>query len=90
MSKFDFDLFTGDYPIVVSKERYTEQQAEEIAKNELGVSTVEKREGFVRYGYGCDDDGKVRNTWWLDWHPRNRSCPVWAFRRKRKWRTSWD
>lgn len=33
MSKFDFDLFTGDYPIVVSKERYTEQQAEEIAKN---------------------------------------------------------
>ena len=32
MSKFDFDLFTGDYPIIVSKERYTERQAEEIAK----------------------------------------------------------
>lgn len=85
MSKFDFDLFTGDYPIVVSKERYTEQQAEEIAKNELGVSAVEKREGFVHYGYGCDDgDGIVRNTWWLDWYPRNRSCPVWAFKSKKE------
>lgn len=82
MSKFDFDLFTGDYQIVVSKERYTERQAEEIAKNELGVSAVEKREGFVHYGYGCDDE--VRNTWWLDWHPRNRSCPVWAFKPKKE------
>lgn len=85
MSKFDFDLFTEDCPIVaVSKERYTEQQAEEIAKNELGVNAVEKREGFVRYGYGCDDDGEVRNTWWLYWHPRNRSCPVWAFESKKE------
>lgn len=84
MSKFDFDLFTGDYPIVVSKERYTEQQAEEIAKDELGVSAVEKREGFVRYGYGCDDGGEVCNTWWLDWYPSKRSCPVWAFKYKKE------
>nr|DAG57630.1 MAG TPA: hypothetical protein [Caudoviricetes sp.] len=84
MSKFDFDLFTGDYPIAVNKKRYTEQQAEEIAKDVLGVSAVEKYGGFVRYGYGCDDDGEVYNAWWLDWYPSKRSCPVWAFKPKKK------
>ena len=81
MSKFNFEPFTGDYPIVVSKERYTEQQAVEIAKRELGVSAVEKRDGFVRYGYG-EEDGEVRNTWWLEWERSKRCCPVWAFRAK--------
>lgn len=69
MSKFDFDVFTGDYRFVaVSKERYTEQQAIEIAKYELGADAVEKRDAFVRFGYGVDDNdisAGVRNTWWL-------------------------
>lgn len=30
MSKFDYDIFTGNYPIAVSKECYTEQQAVEV------------------------------------------------------------
>lgn len=85
MSKFDYEAFTGDYPVAVSKERYTEQQAIEIARKELGVDDVEKHDGYVRYGYGIDDDdidAGVRNTWWL--HLNNqcpkRCCPVWAFR----------
>mgnify|MGYP000944480084 CR=1 FL=1 len=40
MSKFDFDRFTGDFPVAVSKERYTEQEAVEIAKRELGEEKV--------------------------------------------------
>lgn len=85
MSKFDFEPFTGDYPIVVSKERYTEQQAVEIAKRELNASAVEKRDGFVQYGYG-EEDGEVRNAWWLKWRRRKRCCPVWAFRAKQKFK----
>ena len=45
MSKFDFEPFTGDYPVIVSKERYTEQQAEWI--------------GFTRSAFlGCDYIGE--------------------------------
>lgn len=85
MSKFDYDAFTGDYPVVVSKERYTEQQAIEVARRELDADDVEKVDGFVRYGYGVDDDdisAEVRNTWRLTLSSicPKRCCPVWAFR----------
>lgn len=82
-SKFNYDAFIGDYySVAVSKERYTEQEAIQIAKSELGVNEVEKRDAFVRFGYGVDDDGELRNTWWLERYKSKRCCPVWAFRAK--------
>lgn len=90
MSKFDYDAFTGDYyHVAVSKERYTEQQAFEIARRELGVDDIKKYDGYVRYGYGIDDDDiseGVRNTWWLTLSHKcpKRCCPVWAFRVRRR------
>lgn len=84
MSKFDYDAFTGDYPLAVSRERYTEQEAIEIAKFELGVDEVEIFTGYVRWRFGVDHDSldlKPRNTWWLTiskGYPKG-SCPVWAF-----------
>lgn len=88
MSKFDYNAFTGDYPVAVSKERYTEQEAIEIARNELGVDEVEMCDAFVRYGYGVDDDdisAEVRNGWWLTLSSKcpKRCCPVWAFKERR-------
>lgn len=83
MSKFDYEPFTGYYPVVVSKERYTEQEATEIAKRELGVAQVEKIDAYVRYGYGVDDDDPCagrRNAWWLELCKPKKGCPVWAFR----------
>lgn len=84
MSKFDFDCFTGDYPIAVSKERYTEQEAIEIAKCELDTDEIEILSGYVHYGFGIDDNdpcAKARNTWWLTISKGcpKRCCPVWAF-----------
>lgn len=35
MSKFDYDAFTGDYPLAVSKERYTDQNTERSTIYEL-------------------------------------------------------
>ena len=84
MSKFDYDFFIGDdcddYSVVVSKERYTEQEAVEIAKSELDVNEVEKRDGFVSYGYGFDEYGEVRYMWGLGWSEGKGCCPVWVFR----------
>ena len=87
MSKFDYGAFTGDYPVVVSKERYTEQEAIEIAKSELDADEVSIFDGYVRYGYGIDDNdpcAAARNTWWLTIPGKcgnipKRCCPVWAF-----------
>lgn len=87
MSSFDFDAFTGDYPVAVSKERYTEQEAIEIAKRELGVDDVSVFSGYVRYGFGVDPDdpcANPRNSWWLtisNGCPK-RCYPVWAFCKK--------
>lgn len=66
MSSFNLDAFTEDYPVAVSKERYTEQQAIEIARREIGVDDVSIFNGYVRYGFGVDPDdpcAKPRNTW---------------------------
>lgn len=85
MSKFDFDAFTGDYPLAVSKERYTEQEAIEIAKRELGTGKIEMLSGYVRFCFGTDEPGeKPRNTWWLAISKGcpKRCCPVYVFRLK--------
>ena len=82
MSKFDFDCFTGDYPVAVSKERYTEQEAIEIAKRELGAEEIEMFSGYVRFCFGTDEPGeKPRNTWWLTISKGcpKQCCPVWVF-----------
>ena len=89
MSKFDVDAFTGDYPVAVSKERYTEQEAIEIAKRELGEDEVTVFDGYVRFGFGTDPDdpcAKPRNAWWLDIGKNcpKGCCPVWAFCRARR------
>lgn len=81
MSKFEFEAFTGDYPVAVSKERYTEQEAVEIAKRELGTDEIEMLSGYVRFGFGVDEDPKPRNAWWLTISKGcpKKCCPVWVF-----------
>ena len=89
MSKFDFDAFTGDYPVAVSKERYTEQEAIEIAKRELGVDKVTMFDGYVRWCFGTDPDtcgdfkdkanfAKVKHGEWKEEYPTsdNIVCSV--------------
>ena len=86
MSSFDYDIFTGEYQLAVSKERYTFHEALYIAISELGTENLEVKEMFVRYGYGVDEDSvetKPQNNWWLQLDkPIRRGCPVWAFRKR--------
>lgn len=88
ISKFDFDTFTdgGMYYFVVSKQRYTLEEAYEIYREECYVEpkdfdrdeiTVEHL--YVRHGAGIDDYGEPLVGWWLEDIERKRSCPVWAF-----------
>lgn len=84
MSSFDFDVFDGDFPLAVSKERYTFRAALDIAISELGTQNLAVKEMYVYYGYGAGDDisEKPRNNWWLvSEKPKQRGCPVWAFQR---------
>ena len=84
MSSFDFDVFDGDFPLAVSKERYTFRAALDIAISELGTQNLAVKEMYVYYGYGADDDisEKPRNNWWLvSEKPKQRGCSVWAFQR---------
>lgn len=86
MSKFEFDCFYGGYDsFAVNKEKYTMEQAIEIAKREMmGGSIVQPfflaiGEGFVRHRAGRDEDGERCVGWWLEYEQHKRSCPCWVF-----------
>ena len=85
MSKFDYAPFYGDFSYVaVSKQRYTKEQAIEIAKVELAevgnkALTLVLEQGFVRHRAGVDDEYNPCVGWWLEWEERFRSCPCWVF-----------
>ena len=84
MSKFDFSIFYGGYDtLAVSKEKYTREQAIEIAKVEL---ETQKRpfyicigDGFVRHRAGVNEDHEPCVGWWLEYKEYKRSCPCWVF-----------
>lgn len=72
MSKFDYEIFYGGYDILaVSKEKYTKEQAIEIAKVELENTKkpyyIAIGNGFVRHRAGIDEDNNPRVCWWLEY-----------------------
>ena len=82
MSKFDHEVFysEGGTFAGVSKEKYTLEEATEIAKRELGASaTLLEVECVARHRAGVDDDGTPCVGWFLDGGSLPRSCPVWVF-----------
>lgn len=83
MSKFDYGAFCGGYDeLAVSKERYTKEQAIEIAKVELEQKKpyyIAVGNGYVRHRAGVDKDGEPRVCWWLEYSENKRSCPCWVF-----------
>jgi len=85
-SKFDFNIFYGGYDsFAVSKQKYTKEQATELAKIEL--ETHEKPyyiavgSGFVTHRAGINEDGEPGVGWWLEYKEHERSCPAWVFHR---------
>jgi len=84
MSKFNYDVFIGDYvALAVSKEKYTKAQAVEIAKVELESINkpyyIAVGNGFVRHRAGVNEDSKPCVSWWLEDMEHSRSCPCWVF-----------
>lgn len=83
MSKFDYDIFMDSIDtLAVSKEKYTKEQAIEVAKQELDIKVYEYLavgSAFVRYRYGVDLDGEKHSCWWLEYYKHSRSCQVWVF-----------
>ena len=84
MSKFEYCSFYGGYDsFAVNAEKYTKEQAIEIAKEEIG--RVEKPfflavgKGFVRHRAGLNEDGEPCVGWWLEYEKHKRSCPCWVF-----------
>lgn len=83
MSKFDYNVFFGDKTyLCISKERYTKEQAIEVAIEEEFINEENSTylsTGYVRFGYGTDDEGEHRATWWLQFNKPKKGCEVWCF-----------
>ena len=71
MSKFDYMNFWGDCieTLAVSKEKYTKEQAIEVAKIELESIGkpyyIAVGNGYVRHRAGVNEDGEPCVCWWL-------------------------
>lgn len=85
-SKFQYVMFyDGEEILAVSKEKYSKEEAIEIAKVELERLDSEKpyficiNDGFVRHRAGVNDDGEPCVGWWLEEYPYKTSCPCWVF-----------
>lgn len=73
-SKFDYcDFYCYDnHYIAFNASKYTEEQAEEIAKVEIDNPVRTDDFPYAYYGFGVDDDGEKQNTYWFcDHHPKN-------------------
>lgn len=86
MSKFDYLNFYGGYDcLAVSKEKYTREEAIEIAIRELEQTCYKKPyyicigDGFVRHRAGVNEDNERCVGWWLEYQEHKRSCPCWVF-----------
>ena len=88
MSKFNYNAFydeEGQCTIGISKQKYSKEQAIEIAKRELDTEEIIECDAdmYVRYGLGTLD-GEKRQCYWLEYKKTKISSPVWAFKRKEK------
>jgi len=83
LSKFDYEIFYGGYDdLAVSKQRYTKEEAIEIARGELEHRNHEYLaigDGYARHRAGVNEDNEPCVGWWLEYKEHKRSCPCWIF-----------
>ncbi|MCI8999658.1 MAG: hypothetical protein HFJ26_01675 [Clostridia bacterium] len=84
VSKFNYDVFydeEGQCIIAVSKQKYSKEQAVELAKRELNTEKIipSEEEMYVRYGLGTMDEEK-KQGYWLECRKTKISIPVWSFK----------
>lgn len=83
LSKFDYASFCGGYDdFAVSKQRYTKEQAVELAREEFKHREHKYlfvANGYVRHRAGVDEDYKPCVSWWLEYEEHKRSCPCYVF-----------
>ena len=82
MSKFDHGTF--DDLFVLSKEKYDENEAIDIARIEFehrlrSDEVLYYKEGYVRHRAGINEDNEPCVGWWLEFIKKKRSCPCWVF-----------
>ena len=84
MSKFEYGIFFGGYDtLAVSKEKYSKEEAIEIAKTELeSISKpyyIAVGTGYVRHRAGVNEDNEPCVGWWIEYSEHKRSCPAFLF-----------
>lgn len=85
ISKFeDGHFFGGKGEYAVNAQKYTKEQAIEMAKIECEHPYIENyylcvMGGFVRWRVGFNEDGEKQIGWWLEYREYERSCPVYVF-----------
>jgi hypothetical protein len=86
MSKFDYCSFIGgDDSFAVSKEKYSKEEAIDIAKQECISSYTKEKylaisDAFVKHRAGINEQNEPCVGWWIEYEDTGRNCPVFIFR----------
>ena len=85
MSKFDYNYFYGDGDSLgFNASKYNKEEALKIGAEEYGcnVNDLTVEEAYIYYGFGTDEDGEARTTYWICDVPKGNSFKAWKVYKK--------
>lgn len=85
MRKFDYGWFYGDYDCVgFDADKYSKEEALNISAEEYECdkSKLTVEEAYIYYGFGTDEEGERRITYWICDTPKGNSFKAWSVSRK--------
>ena len=81
MNKFDYAQFFGydESYLVFNGRKYAPEEAYPIAAHEFGADALDVKQMYCYYGFGVDEDGDRRQSYWLTDERKKNSFPVLAY-----------
>ena len=81
MSGFDYALFfgCGSVFLAFNARKYAPEEAYPIAAHEFGAENLDVKQMWCYYGFGVDEDGDRRRSYWLTEDRKANSFPVLVY-----------
>lgn len=81
MNNFDYATFFGclGAMIAFNGRKYAPEEARPIAEHEFGCENLHLEHMWCYYGFGMDEDGDRRQSYWLTKERKKNSFPVLVY-----------
>lgn len=81
MNQFDYGMFygCGSPMLAFNGRKYAPEEAYPIAAYEFGCENLNLEQMYCYYGFGVDEDGDRRQSYWLTKDRKKNSFPVLVY-----------